>query len=148
MANNDFTTTILVDAIPQKAFDAINNVAAWWPGTIEGGTHKLNDEFTYRVGDVHYSKQKLVEVAPGKKIVWLVTDSKLNFVRDKTEWTGTKIIFDISIKGDKTQISFTHEGLVPKYECYKDCSNAWTDIIRQSLYSLITTGKGKMDLFN
>jgi hypothetical protein len=71
----------------------------------------------------------------------------LNFVKDKTEWTGTKISFDISKKDDKTLIRFTHSGLVPKFECYNACSNAWTDIIRQSLYSFITTGKGKMDLF-
>jgi hypothetical protein len=144
---SDFTTTILVDQTPKEAFDAINDVKAWWPGNIEGGTHKLNDEFTYRVGEVHYSKQKLIEVVPGKKIVWLVTDSKLNFVKDKSEWTGTKISFDISKKGEKTLIRFTHAGLVPDYECYNACSNAWTDIIRESLYSLITTGKGKMYLF-
>ncbi len=148
MANNDFTTTILVDATPQKAFDAINNVGAWWPGTIEGGTHKLGDEFVYRYKDVHYSKHKIMELIPGKRVVWQVTDSSLSFANDKTEWTGTRNVFDISEKDGKTLVRFTHEGLVPKFECYKECSNAWTEIIRESLYSLITTGKGEMDLFN
>ena len=146
MDNRDFTTSIQVDQTPQEAFDAINNVRAWWPGEIEGNTKKLDDEFTYRYKKIHYSKQKLVEVIPAKKLVWLVTDSSLNFVENKSEWTGTKIIFEISEKDNKTKIRFTHLGLVPKYECFDSCSNAWTDIIRNGLRGLITTGKGQANL--
>lgn len=146
MNQRDFTTSIQVDKTPMEAYDAINNVRAWWPGEIEGNTEKLNDEFTYRYKKIHYSKQKLVEVIPGKKVVWLVTDSSLNFVKDRNEWTGTKIIFEISEKNNKTEVRFTHLGLVPQYECFDSCSNAWTDIIRNGLRSLITTGKGHATL--
>jgi hypothetical protein len=139
----DFTTIILVNQTPDEVFNAINNVRGWWQGEIEGSTNKLNDEFTYRMKEFHFSKQKLVEVIPDKKIVWLVTESQLNFIKDKNEWTGTKIIFDISEINNKTQLRFTHQGLVPKIECYNDCSNGWSQLIQQSLFSLITTGKGK-----
>ena len=148
MKTSDFTTTISVDQTPQEAFEAINNVRDWWPGEIEGNTTKLNDEFSYRYKKMHYSNQKLVEVIPGKKVVWLVTESSLNFVENKSEWTGTKIIFEISEKGNKTQVRFTHQGLVPQFECFDACSNAWTDIIRDGLRALITTGKGKASLEN
>jgi hypothetical protein len=148
MKTADFTTSILVDQSPKAVFDAINNVGEWWPGEVTGDSHKVNDEFEYRVKDIHYSKHKVVEVEPEKKVVWLVTDSKLNFTNEKTEWTGTKNIFDISEKDGKTLLRFTHAGLVPKFECYKDCSNGWRAIIQDSLYSFITTGKGKMDLFD
>ena len=144
--DNDFTTSIQVDQTSQEAFDAINNVRAWWPGEIEGNSKKLNEEFTYRYKEFHYSKQKLVEVVPAKKVVWLVTDSSLNFVDNKSEWTGTKVIFEISEKDNKTQIRFTHQGLVPKYECFDSCSNAWTDIIGNGLGGLIATGKGQANL--
>ena len=146
MKASDFSTMILVDQTPKEAFDAINNVRGWWPGEIEGNTKELNDEFTYRYKKMHYSNQKLVEVIPGKKVVWLVTDSSLNFVENKSEWTGTKIIFEISERGNKTQVRFTHQGLVPQYECFDACSNAWTDIIRDGLRGLITTGKGQASL--
>lgn len=143
MNNSDFTTTFLVDQTPKEVFDAINNVSAWWQGEIEGASKKLNDEFTYRMEDIHFSKQKIVELIPNKKVVWLITESKLAFTKDKSEWTGTKICFEISETNNKTQICFTHMGLVPKLECYGDCSNAWTQLVEKSLFSLITTGKGK-----
>jgi plastocyanin len=146
MITKDFTTTILVDQSPTEAFDSISNVKGWWTENLDGGTHNINDEFEVRFGDVHYSKQKLTEVIPGEKVVWLITDSKLTFVKDQTEWTGTKIIFDITRKGEQTEVRFTQEGLVPAFECYGGCSNAWTDYIQSSLYSLITTGKGKPSL--
>src|SRR5258708_33916493 len=80
---------------------------------------------------------------PGKKVVWLVLDSYLNFIEDKSEWNGTKITFEIAKEGDKTEVHFTHVGLVPDHECYGACSNAWGTYINGSLRSLITTGKGQ-----
>ena len=143
MITQDFTTIILVDQSRREVFDAINNTRAWWQGEIEGNTDKLNDEFSYRSGDVHYSKQKITEFIPAKKVVWLVTDSQLNFVEHKTEWTGTEIIFEISEVNSKTQLRFTHRGLAPAIECYGGCSRGWTRLIQESLFNLITTGKGK-----
>jgi hypothetical protein len=67
MNAQNFSTTFTVDRTPQEAFAAINNVRGWWSGEIEGGTGKVGDEFTYRYQDLHYSKQKLTELIPGKK---------------------------------------------------------------------------------
>lgn len=92
----DFTTSIAIDKSPTEVFNAINNVRGWWQGEITGNTEKLNDEFTYQMGEVHFSKQKIVEIIPDKKVVWRVTESKINFVFDKNEWLNTTIIFDIT----------------------------------------------------
>ena len=140
---NNFSISFLVDQTPKEVFDAVNNVRGWWTENLEGGTKKPGDEFEVRFGDVHYSRQRLTEVDPEKKIVWLVTDSRLNFIQDKAEWTDTKIVFDISRQGNQTQLRFTHVGLVPAIECHDACSNAWSDYIQNSLKSLITTGEGK-----
>lgn len=143
MQKRDFTITIMVDQTPEEAFEAISRVSGWWSGEIEGCMEKLGDEFTYRYKDFHYSRQRLVEVVPGKRIVWLVTEASINFVTDKSEWTGTKIVFDISGKNGKTEVRFIHEGLVPLQECYDACSNAWTGYIGDSLRNFIVTGGGK-----
>ena len=125
MNDQTFTTTFTVDQNPEEAFAAINNVRGWWSGEIEGSTDKLGDESTYRYEDLHYNKQKLTELIPGKKVVWLVLDSYLNFIEDKSEWKGTKITFEIAKKGDKTEVHFAHVGLVPDYQCYGACSRIW-----------------------
>jgi NAD(P)-dependent dehydrogenase (short-subunit alcohol dehydrogenase family) len=138
-----FTTTFTVDQSPQEVFAAINNVRDWWSGDIEGNTHKLGDEFTYRYEDVHRSTQRIIESVPGERVVWHVEDAYLTFTNDKTEWTGTDIAFDISQQGDRTEVRFTHLGLVPEFECFGDCSNAWGYYINGSLRSLITTGRGQ-----
>jgi hypothetical protein len=121
----------------------INNVRGWWSGEIEGDTDKLGAEFTYRYKDLHRTRQKVTELSPGRRIVWHVLDSELNFVKDKSEWH----VFDISEKAGKTGIRFTHRGLVPRYECYGNCSNAWSMLINGNLRKLITTGKAQPDAF-
>ena len=141
--NKAFSITFLVDKTPQAAFDAINNVRGWWSEEIEGETDKLGAEFKYHYQDVHRGKFKITEFVPGKKVVWHVVENYFNFVKDKTEWTGTDIVFEIAQKGDKTEVRFTHVGLVPAYECYDVCSNAWGSYISGSLRNLMTTGKGQ-----
>jgi len=141
--SQNYSTAFTVDRTPEEVFAAVNNVRGWWSGNIEGNTNKLGDEWTYRYKDIHYSKQKITELVPGKKVVWLVLDSYLNFIEDKSEWNGTKITFEIGKKGDKTEVRFAHLGLVPEVECYDACSNAWGGYVNSSLRTLITKGKGQ-----
>ena len=61
---------------------------------------------------------------------------------DYGEWVNTKLIFDIQAKGSATEVTFTHEGLVPEYECYSVCDDAWSGYIKNSLKNFIETGKG------
>jgi hypothetical protein len=143
MNGQDYTVAITVDQTPEEAFAAINNVRGWWSGDIEGITDQLGEEFTYRYEGVHRSRQKITELDPGKRVVWHVLDAYLSFTQDKTEWNGTDITFDISKDGDQTEVRFTHVGLVPQFECFHDCSDAWGSYIKGSLRNLITTGKGE-----
>jgi len=138
-----YTTSFTVEQSPEEVFDAINNVRGWWSGEIDGRTDTLGAEFTYRYRDVHATTQRITEWVPGKKIVWHVVDSHINFVKDTTEWNGTDIVFEMSRKHGKTQVRFTHIGLVPAIECYGGCSGAWGFYVNDSLRRLITTGQGQ-----
>ena len=143
MSESDFTTTLFVDQSPQEVFHAVTNVRGWWSEEIRGGTEKLNDEFAYHFEDIHRCKMKLIEVIPEKKVVWLVLDNYFKFTKDTSEWKGTKVIFEISQKNSKTALVMTHQGLVPTYECFEICRDAWTSYIQNSLRNLIVTGKGE-----
>ncbi|RZJ67247.1 MAG: SRPBCC domain-containing protein [Flavobacterium sp.] len=141
----DFHVSFKVNASAREAFKAILSVKEWWTDSLVGETQNEGDEFSVQFWDVHYSKHKIIEIIPDKKIVWFTTESQLNFVGNKQEWNGTKIVFDISTENGQTIVGFTHIGLLPKIECYKDCSNAWGEYIG-SLKSLIESGKGNPSL--
>jgi hypothetical protein len=143
MKTPSYTTAFLVDQTPEQAFAAIKNVRAWWSGEIHGKTERLGDEFTYRYEDMHRSTQTIVELVPDQKIVWRVSDGYLKFTEDTHEWDETQLSFEVSKKGEKTEVRFTHIGLIREHECFDKCTNAWAFYIHESLKPLITTGKGQ-----
>lgn len=143
MNNQDFSTSLLVEQSAEEAYKAVNNVRGWWSEEIEGPTDQLNGVFDYHYEDVHRCQIKVVALEPNKKVEWLVLSNYFKFTKDNTEWTNTRMVFEISRKDDKTQIRLTHIGLVPAYECYDICQNAWTHYIQESLRDLIATGKGQ-----
>jgi hypothetical protein len=143
MNSNDYTTVIEVDQLSETAFKAVADFRGWWSEDIQGPTDELHQAFFYHYKDVHLCKLKLIEKIDNQRLVYEVIDNQFNFVADKTEWIGTKLIFELSPKGKGTKIVFTHQGLVPEYECYKVCQDAWTSYIQGSLKQLIETGKGK-----
>lgn len=143
MKQQDFSTTLMVDATPEQVFQAVNNVRGWWSENIDGNTDKPGGEFFYHYQDVHLCKMKITELVPNEKTVWHVLDNHFKFTRDKSEWKDTQVVFEVAEKDSKTELKFTHLGLVPDYECFQVCHDAWTHYIQDSLKELITTGKGR-----
>ena len=141
--NKNYRAIIELAKSADFVFDCIKEVSRWWNREdFAGNSSKLNDEFVICHPGRHYSKQKLIEVLPNEKIVWLVTDSKLDWLKkDMHEWTNTKMIFEITTKGDQTVLLFTHEGLVPEKECYEMCERGWNMVIKERLFNFITLGQ-------
>ena len=136
MKNENFTYSFKSSKTPGEVCRLLLQVEQWWSGfyeeSIKGKSETFNDEFIFKAGGgAHYSKQKLIELTPNKKIVWLVTDSKLTFLNDTGEWIDTMICFDISTGENNTNITFTHDGLVPQIECYRECSGGWTKYLEK-----------------
>jgi len=140
----NLSISFTVTESPQQVFDSIINVRGWWSNALEGESRQQGDEFIYRHGDIHYSKHRVTESIPGKKMVWLTTGSSINFVDDKTEWNNTTIVFEITEQNNKTTVQFTHIGLTPVLACYDACSRGWNYYI-ESLTKLIVTGTGTPD---
>ena len=162
---SDYSTSFTVQQSAEEVYAAILNVGAWWTGEIEGRADEVGAEFAYRHLPQHYSLQRVVELEPGRRVVWQVVESKLAFVSEPSEWTGSQIVFDIlsgtassgpdrahsigdgsdhgSVVG--TELRFTHLGLMPEVECFGACSTAWRHYVNGSLHSLISTGEGLPD---
>ncbi len=145
MENDNYTTTIEVAGSPHDVFNRLTDVSKWWSSDFEGSSAKLNDEFVIHHPGRHYTKQRLVEVVPDKKLVWLVTECKLYWLeKDKREWKDTKLVFEITAKGDATVLRFTHEGLVPEKECYTRCEQGWNTVIKDRLYHFLTDANWRL----
>jgi hypothetical protein len=142
MKNQDFNCSITANVSAEEAMEAISQVSVWWAKNFTGSAEKLNDEFTVTFGDTFVSF-KVTELVPEAKVVWTATDCYLPWLNDKTEWTGTKVIFELSTENGETTIHFTHQGLLPEVECYDMCVKGWTQYIPGSLLALLKEGVGQ-----
>jgi hypothetical protein len=147
MEKQNYKAVINANVSPQEAVEAVSNVAGWWTQNLEGASKNEGDVFTVRFGET-FVTFKITEVIPGKKVVWLATDCYLHWLNDKTEWTGTQMVFEIVAEGEQTQISVTHVGLVPEIECYDSCVKGWDFYIKQSLFKLLTEKEGTPEKIN
>ena len=132
----NYTVAIEVTRSPEDVFTRItNDVSKFWPEELEGKCSKLNDEFVFRSGDSHYSKNKVIEFVPNKKLVWLVTESIRK--TDDFEWTGTKMIFELTPKDGNTILKFTYDGFISENE-YDRLVQVCDTVIRDKLYNFLT----------
>ena len=111
-----------------------HDVSKFWPEEFSGQSSQPDDVFEFRSGNDHYSKNKVIELVPGKKITWLVTDSIRK--KDNYSWTGTRMIFELVPVRDNTRIEFTYDGPVPANE-YERLMAICDMVIKDKLYNFI-----------
>ena len=143
MSGKSFTTSFTVDSTPGQVFDAVTDVRRWWMTTIDGDDRAVGDEFSFRVPDVHSCTMRVTELVPGERVVWQVVENHMTFIEDQSEWLGTEIRFELFPTDGGTELRFTHDGLVPTYECFDICRNAWSFYVGESLRKLAATGEGE-----
>ena len=141
--SENYSLTLTVPQSPDAVFAAIIEPRAWWSEDILGDTGRAGSVFYYHYRDIHRGTFQVAELVDGRRVVWQVLQNYFNFIQDKTEWTGTSIVFDIRPAANGTELHFTHIGLVPAEECYEVCRDSWGFYLRTSLRSLIETGSGQ-----
>ena len=139
---NDFSYSLTVKATAKETMNKISQVNLWWAKKFKGKAGKLNDEFSVYFGDDTSVNFRISEYIPDRKIIWLVTDCNLGWIKDKKEWKNTQAIWNLTEKGGKTVVDFVHKGLTPDCECYESCESGWTHHIQDSLSKLIDEDKG------
>lgn len=142
MNTTSFSAEFTVPQSPEQVFAAVTRVRDWWSEQIEGDSAAAGDEFVFSDEGIRHARFRLTEVVPGRRMVWQVVDSYLTFVDDHDEWTGTRVIFDLTSGTDGTTLRLTHEGLLPAVECYDACSLGWTACLH-SIRELTVTGRSQ-----
>jgi len=143
LEKKDFQHSIIVKATDKAVFDSLTQqIPEWWTEDFEGSSDQLHNKFTVRFG---YTAKTIVvdEITPNSKIVWHVVDSYINIqeFKNKNEWNGTQIIWEILPVGSETKIVLTHVGLTPEVECFDVCEKGWVSFT-ESLSKLLNTKKG------
>ena len=141
MKKQDYQKSFNTGVTAKEAFENITNVADWWTKSFNGSAKNVNDVFDVTFGKTTVNF-KVTESVPYKKLVWLVTDCYLDWLNDKTEWKGTKVIWNITEENKSAIVEMTHVGLVPGIECYNDCEAGWNQYVGESLPKLISAAKG------
>jgi uncharacterized protein YndB with AHSA1/START domain len=143
LEKDDFHYEITVESTAKKIYTGLTqNIQNWWTEKMEGSANKINEVFTVRF-DKTFKKIKVVELIPDKKIIWEVMESYIDIaeINNKSEWNGTKIVWEINQNEDSTDLILTHHGLKPSLECYEVCDNGWISFM-ESFHDYITTGMG------
>jgi len=139
--NKHFHQSITTDVSIEEAFEKIRSPHQWWTVHFKGKSKRLNDTFTLRFGENKF-RFKVVEMVPDQKLVWLTIHSFMPWLKDRSEWTGTKIVFEFSKTKNRTKIDLTHIGLVPVIECYGVCKVGWNQYFGESIPALLSKGTG------
>lgn len=144
MSPENYRCTLMADMPPADAARSVSQVRNWWTATFEGRSENLHDVFSVRFGKTVVLFQ-ITEMIPGEKITWTVTDSHLDWLKDKREWTGTRIQWTFSPRHGQTVVTMTHEGLGPEKECYENCEKGWNFYLKKSLAALLSGKEGFPD---
>lgn len=139
----DYSIEITIKAKTEKVFEALTQqIPLWWTEMFEGNANKEGAEFTVRFGDSVYKTLQVVALVPNAKVVWCVKASLIDIpeLKNKTEWVGTTIVWEIEQNGDTTLLHLEHHGLNEAIDCYEICANGWQQFTN-SLKLYIETGK-------
>jgi hypothetical protein len=136
-----YTVEIELARAPNDVFDHLICLSKWWPEEFVGESIRLDTEFEFKTGEVHYSKNKVVEFEPAKRLAWLTTESIRK--TDNYDWRGTKFIFELTPKGDETQLRFTYDGIVLESEADR-LVQICDMTIKDLFYNYIVNGKERM----
>ncbi len=116
-----------------KAIATRDGLAAWWTNDTRGES-AVDGVLEFRFGTRGGFDMKVLELIPGKRVLWKVIDGP-------KEWIGTKISWDLRKEGDRSVVMFKHEGWKEPVEFMHHCSTKWA-VFLMSLKSLVENGRG------
>jgi hypothetical protein len=140
----DYQCTVSAKVSAEEAYCKIARVNDWWNQRSTGKTQQVGDTFKVDFGPT-WVEFEVIEAIPDKRMVWRVTDCHLHWLKDRTEWKGTSVIWDLATRDGTTTVTMTHAGLTPAVECFDTCQAGWNFHVGESLLKLLIDGRGLPD---
>ncbi|MCP4441619.1 MAG: hypothetical protein GY810_22145 [Aureispira sp.] len=111
----------------------------WWTSKID----EKEDVLHLKFGDTYKVIKRKELIAPTIVLEWEVLDAFIahDAISKKGEWKGTKIKWEIKKAEKGCIVSFSHQGLIPDFECYEMCVKGWGFYL-DSLIQYLETGVG------
>ena len=125
---NNRRASVRLDARATRA-----GLAAWWTSETRGES-EVDGILEFRFAPHGGFDMKVLELDPGKRVLWKVVDGP-------KEWISTKIRWDLRQEDDYTIVSFKHEGWKEPVEFMHHCSTKWA-VFLMSLKALVESGQG------
>jgi len=128
----------ITNSSPDEVYSALTTIeglSGWWATDTSGETGS-GGVIEFRFGPGGFD-MKVVQLEPGKKVVWEVVDGP-------AEWIGTEVCWELSQADDFTIVLFAHRGWAEEVEFMYHCSTKWATFLL-SLKQLLETGQGAPD---
>ena len=127
---------LVINSLPEHIYSAITTkegVANWWTEQTKIG-NKVGDINIFDFGERYHNEMKILNLVPNKQVTWECLEG------DK-EWIGTKFIFEIEEKDNRSVLKFTHNNWREETDFFASCNYHWGYYMR-SLKLYCETGKG------
>jgi hypothetical protein len=147
VSTKDYHKALHVKTTPTLLFEAITkHIANWWSENYQGSAQAVGEEFTVRFGAT-FKTIKISAIEKNKKVSWLCIDQHMEMppgispLKNKREWVGNTITWEIEVNGAGSILRHTHIGLTPEVECWGVCETGWDQTLK-SIAAFVETGKG------
>ena len=143
MSGQSYSTEILISAKPESVYRAITmDIDKWWT-ELSNQAWQVGDQLVVRFEETTSWVMTISEAIQNRSLVWKVVRANhdLDGLTIKDEWKGTNIKWKILENEVGSKVILTHQGLVPKLECFEICQAGWGYFLG-SLKNYLETGKG------
>ena len=140
----DITHNLTINASTEAIYTAVatrKGISGWWSkdcevGEAEGEGSLLKFDKQGTIVEMGFKTNTLI---PNKKVVWECTENA------NPAWLGTKIVTEISSKGNNSNVVFSHAEFDKKWsghEAFEMTKTGWEHFV-SSLKSYCETGEGQ-----
>ena len=129
----NYRAEISAPVSPDTARTAIfDQMHLWWTDRTERTPTGVTVRFNRSHASFVFDAQNL--------LIWRCTDANMIIegVHDSTEWTGTRLIWEITPSDAGCTVTLEHDGLNEALECLDVCSRGWQHFFEASLLAHLT----------